>query len=165
MLRRARSNADVRPRARGGEIRVRPTAGRRDAGSRRADVCPSCPAPWLAVAAEAREERLREWTDLLTQTVEPESWRDNGGIADVRANGLSLMTTTPQTHQDVADLLARVAAAAAGRDALAAPARRPPGRRMKFNVDALPLRQALARWQAAVAVNVLVDFGRWRTPG
>lgn len=160
LMMRFRGVIDVRPWPRGGGARIGPRPPD-EAPDRVGRAYPVLPRGWLAAGPQAREDALREWQDLVVQTVAPDAWEENGGArGTVRADGLSLVvTTTPEIQQEVADLLAKVAAAAAGRDALAArpPPRRPPGPRMTFHVDAVPLRRALARWQAVVAVNVVVD--------
>jgi type II secretory pathway component GspD/PulD (secretin)/tetratricopeptide (TPR) repeat protein len=59
---------------------------------------------------ESREERIRKLVGVLQKTIDPSSWRDNGG--DVGAiqelNGSLIITTTPQNHREIVGLLSRL---------------------------------------------------------
>ena len=60
-----------------------------------------------AKAAKAREERVEQIVTLVKETVDPQSWRDNGGtVGAVRElQGQLIVTQTAENHRQVAVLL------------------------------------------------------------
>ena len=59
---------------------------------------------------EERDQRVQDLLDLIRNTIEPDSWRANGGLdaAIAELNGQLVVTQTPSAHQEVADLLERL---------------------------------------------------------
>lgn len=56
-----------------------------------------------------REESAQNLMTLIVETIEPESWRENGGFASLRYwEGLFIIQQTPETHARVAALLDEV---------------------------------------------------------
>ncbi|MHC4063709.1 MAG: type II secretion system protein GspD [Planctomycetota bacterium] len=61
---------------------------------------------------EAREQRILDLLDLIRNTIEPESWREMGGVVASIAelNGQLVVTQTASAHEEVADLLSKLRA-------------------------------------------------------
>ncbi|HYE18083.1 MAG TPA: hypothetical protein VEA69_06550, partial [Tepidisphaeraceae bacterium] len=109
-------------------------------------------------------ERLQR---LIMEMVAADTWRDNGGaVGSIRVDGRSLViSTTPMIHDELTGLLGKLRDALADRAAAADPlverARRALAQRMAAGAvpaDAATLAEAVAKWQAAAGVNVVVDW-------
>lgn len=57
-----------------------------------------------------REERVLDLLDLIRNTIEPDSWRENGGLvaAIAEMNGQLVVTQTASAHEQVAELLGKL---------------------------------------------------------
>jgi hypothetical protein len=54
------------------------------------------------------DDRMRELIDVLTNSIEPDSWRVNGGDGTVQAfNGLLIIRNTPLVHQQIGGAVRR----------------------------------------------------------
>jgi hypothetical protein len=62
-------------------------------------------------AGPTYQERIEQISKLITDTVEPEDWRDSGGlIGSIRElNGSLIITQTAAAHKEIAELLAQLA--------------------------------------------------------
>lgn len=59
---------------------------------------------------ETRTDRLRKIIETIQMTVDPDSWRDNGGDVGTvsEINGSLFITTTPRNHREIAGLLSKL---------------------------------------------------------
>lgn len=59
---------------------------------------------------ETRNDRLRKIIETIQMTVDPDSWRDNGGDVGTvsEINGSLFITTTPRNHREIAGLLSKL---------------------------------------------------------
>lgn len=59
---------------------------------------------------EAREERILDLLELIRNTIEPDSWREMGGVdaAISEINGQLVVTQTASAHEEVEDLLSKL---------------------------------------------------------
>jgi type II secretory pathway component GspD/PulD (secretin)/tetratricopeptide (TPR) repeat protein len=57
-----------------------------------------------------RRERVRSVVAMIQQTIDADSWRDNGGDtgAIMELNGVLVVTTTPRNHREITGLLSRL---------------------------------------------------------
>jgi beta-lactamase regulating signal transducer with metallopeptidase domain len=60
--------------------------------------------------AKQRADHIQEVTDLIKETVDPDSWRENGGTVGAmrEIQGQLIVTQTPQIHQQIAALLTQL---------------------------------------------------------
>lgn len=81
--------------------------------TRPSGVCPVCPAAAIAPGSEggASVADFTELIDLITSTVQPDSWDTVGGAGSVKPYTTTLSLVIRQTqavHQEIADLLTQL---------------------------------------------------------